>query len=81
MDRDTTHPLTPEEAKARLRAAAEQVSPKYWISRHKAGALAAALASGFIAGRLRVPQMVHTMLVRQVVPKLVLGLLQKRKGK
>jgi hypothetical protein len=81
MDRDTTHPLTPEEAKIRLRAAAERVSLINWMSQHKGGVLAAALASGFIAGRSRTSLMAPAMLVRQVVPMLLLALFRKRKGK
>jgi hypothetical protein len=80
MDRDTSHSLTPEEAKARLRAAAQQLSLTDWISERRWSVLAAALASGFIAGRTRAPIMAHAMLVRQVVPMLLLALFQKRKG-
>jgi hypothetical protein len=81
MDRDTSHPLTPEEAKARLRAAAEQASLANWMNQHKVGVLAAALAGGFIAGRVPVSLLAPAMLARRVVPMLVLSLLQKRNRK
>lgn len=45
-------PLSVEQAKARLRAAAREASPLGWVSRHPAQALALAIAAGFLVARL-----------------------------
>ncbi len=79
MDRDTSHPLTPEEAKARLRAAAQQLSLTTWMSRHTWRALALALAGGFVVGRLRVPVITGTLLMQRIAPLLLTVLLRRRK--
>lgn len=78
MDRDTPRALTPEEAKARLRAAAQSASPRVWISQHKWGILAVALAGGFLAGRTRVPIMARAIMMQQLTPLLLSALSQKR---
>lgn len=80
MDRNTSRSLTPEEAKARLRAAAQGTSPKVWISQHKWGILAVALAGGFLAGRTRVPIMARAILMQQLTPLLLTALSQKRRN-
>ena len=79
MDRDTPHPLTPEEAKARLRAAALQVSLTNWMGRRTWRVLGLALAGGFIVGRLRITATTGTLLMRRITPMLLTVLLQKRK--
>ena len=73
MDRDTSEPLTPEQAKARLRAAAQQASPSAWVRRHPLHALSAALLGGFIAGRLRPPSAGDLLLAQKLVMPLLLG--------
>ena len=78
MDRDTTPPLTPAEAKARLRAAAQQVSLTNWMSRRTWRVLALALAGGFVVGRLRVPAITGTLLQR-IAPVLLSVLLWRHK--
>ena len=78
MDRDTSHPLTPEEAKTRLRAAAQQVSLTNWMSRRTWRVLALALAGGFVVGRLRVPVITGSLLQR-IAPVLLTVLLRRRK--
>ena len=47
----TPHPLTPDEAKARLRLAAHRASPSALVERHPWQALAAALIGGYAAGQ------------------------------
>ena len=71
MDRDTSQPLTPEEAKAKLRTAAQQVSLTNWMSRRTWRVLALALAGGFVVGRLRIPVIATTLLVQQIAPVLL----------
>ena len=80
MDRDSSHSLTPTEAKARLREAAQHVSPTGWMSQHALGILAVALASGFIVGRTRTPVMARAILMRLVTPVLLTSLLQRRRN-
>lgn len=52
MDSETNRPLTPEEAKERLRAAASEVGVTPWIRRHPIGFLAGAVSAGYLAGSL-----------------------------
>ena len=52
MAGDAPDPLTPEEAKARLRAAAERASPLGWIQAHPWQAAGLALLAGFGVARL-----------------------------
>ena len=52
MAGDTTRPLTPAEAKARLRAAAERASPAGWIHDHPWRATGLALLAGFAVARV-----------------------------
>jgi hypothetical protein len=52
MDHDSTKPLSVEQAKARLRVAANQASPSAWVRRHPLPALGIALLGGLVAGRL-----------------------------
>ena len=55
MVEHTPQPLTPAQAKARLRVAADRISPGYWMRRHPWRLLLLAWGSGFIAGHLRLP--------------------------
>jgi hypothetical protein len=50
MDRNTTGPLTPEEAKARLRSIAGSMGPVAWIREKPRESLGMALLAGMIAG-------------------------------
>lgn len=87
MDRDphqplTTQrplPLTPEEAKARLRAAAQNVTLAAVVSRSAWPLLAVAVAGGFIAARLRLPKLLGSVVIQRAAP-LLLGALLGRKG-
>jgi len=54
MARDSTQPLTTEEAKARLRAAVHEASLSTWMHHNPWGFIALALGSGYLAGRLPV---------------------------
>lgn len=71
MDRDTSQPLTTEEAKARLRAAAERASPVAWIKQRPWSSLATAAAMGFVISRMRLPLASGTMLARWFGPMVV----------
>lgn len=78
MDRETSHSLTPAEAKDRLRAAAQQLSLASWIVERRWTILAMALAGGFVVGRLGLPIAARAMLLRQVAPLLLTTLCQRR---
>ena len=52
MAGEPTRPLTPEQAKARLRAAAERASPAGWIHGHPWQAAGMAMLAGFTIARL-----------------------------
>ena len=51
MARPRPDPLTPEEAKRRLRLRAQRASPAAWLRRHPYEALAAGAALGYLVGR------------------------------
>lgn len=55
MDGNTSEPLSTEQAKARLRAAADHASPTAWFQRHTLKALGITVAGGFIIGRMHLP--------------------------
>jgi len=87
MDSDPNQPLTPsptaplttEEAKARLRAAAQDVTlgavmggkRSWWL-------LGAALLGGFVAGRGRLPQAAGSVLIQRLAPMLLRSLFRKK---
>ena len=50
MDRNTTGPLTTEEAKARLRSIAGSMGPVAWIREKPRESLGVALLAGMMAG-------------------------------
>lgn len=79
MDRNASHPLTPAEAKDRLRTAAQQVSLTNWLGQHKWPVLVVAIAAGFIIGRTRIPVITGTLLTRGFAPMLLNMFLNKRK--
>jgi hypothetical protein len=70
--------LTTEQAKARLRAAAEQASPSAWVRRHPLHALSIALLGGFVAGRLRAPSAGDLLLAQKLVAPLLLGVARRK---
>jgi hypothetical protein len=78
MGRATTRPLTTEEAKARLRAAAEQASLSTWVQRHPLHALGVALVGGFVAGRLRAPVVGSLLLAQKLVAPVLLGMARRK---
>lgn len=71
MDGDTSKPLTTEQAKARLRAAAERASPGAWFERHHWRALGLAAAGGFLLSRTRLPMATGVLTSRWIVPLLL----------
>ncbi|MEJ2552792.1 MAG: hypothetical protein P8164_05795 [Gammaproteobacteria bacterium] len=79
MDRDTLHPISTEEAKARLRAAAQELSLGRWIGKRTWRVLAVSLAGGFIVGRLRLPAMTGAVLMQRVAPLLLTALFSRRR--
>ena len=50
MERTPTHPLSPEEAKLRLREAAAGLGPTAWVRRHPTDSLLIALLGGLLMG-------------------------------
>jgi hypothetical protein len=80
MDRNTSQPLTTEQAKARLRAAAERASPSEWLHRHPWNALALAVAGGFVISRMRLP-MAASVLTTQWLGPMLLGVVARRVSK
>lgn len=80
MDHDSTKSLSVEEAKARLRVAAEQASPSAWVQRHPLSALGVALLGGLVAGRLHSNSDADLLLALKLVPPLLLGKKTRRKS-
>ncbi|MEJ2061413.1 MAG: hypothetical protein P8Y64_13155 [Gammaproteobacteria bacterium] len=78
MDRDASQPLTTEQAKARLRAAAEQASPVSWVKRYPLGALSMALVGGFVAARFRLPTVGGLFLAEKLISPLLLGVIKRK---
>ena len=79
MDGGPAHPLTPDEAKARLREVARQASLRQWIGDHPLSTLTAALLGGFLAGRMGTAALARTLLVRRLGPLLLTTLLSRRR--
>ena len=80
MDRNTPHSLTPDEAKAQLRTAAQQVSLTSLMSHRAWRILAVALAGGFVVGRLRIP-LTTALLMQRIAPALLTVLLWRKNKK
>lgn len=78
MDSDTPRPLSPEEAKARLRAAAQGLGLSALIGRRTWRILAVSLIGGFIVGRLRVSELTRAVVMQRVTPLLLTLLLRNR---
>ena len=79
MDRDRPYPLTPEQAKERLRAAAGEISPRQWLMRHPWRGVAVALVGGLVVGRAGTGTAVAAMLLRRIAPALRATMLSRRK--
>ena len=77
MDGDPDQPLTPEEAKARLREAALRLSPRQWIRQHPLAVLAAALAGGLVIGRVGTVALARALMLRRLTPALLMLLFPK----
>lgn len=75
MDSEQTHPLSPQEAKARLRAAAQRASPSGWVRHHPLQAVALALGGGFVIARLRIEPILGAALTRRLLPAIAARLL------
>ena len=78
MAERASHPLTPEEAKARLRAAAQQATPAYWVRQRPWQTLLIALCGGFLAGRLRLSPTLAITLSQRLLPLFVAHVLGLR---
>jgi hypothetical protein len=69
MDRvPQSQPLTVEEAKMRLREAAERASPTGYVRQHPVETMGLALVAGLLAGRMRLPSTTALMLAEQLLP-------------
>jgi hypothetical protein len=79
MDRDSSQPLSTQEAKARLRAAAQELSLSHWLSQRTWTVLAVALTGGFIVGRLRISVLSRALLLQRVAPLLLAVMLRRNK--
>jgi len=79
MDSNSLNPLSTEEAKARLRAAAADISLSHWIGRRTWSVLAVALVGGFVAGRVPIAGLSRAMLMQRIAP--LLWTVWLRKGK
>lgn len=69
MERKTAQPLNPEEAKARLRAAATGSEIYTWVWSHPQGAALGAFVLGFVMGT--------SSTAREVVANVVVSLLKR----
>ena len=78
MDRDSSHALTPAEAKARLRGAAQDLSLAAWMRGKPWRVLGVALAGGFIFGRMRVPAASGALMMQRIAPMLLMAVLRRR---
>lgn len=74
MARQPDQPLTPAQAKARLRVAAERATPTYWLRHHPWRVLFMASAVGFVAGHMRLPPAEAAKMGKQLLPLLLKGL-------
>lgn len=79
MDRGATNTLTPEQAKARLREAAQELGVNHWVGQHTWRVLALALVGGYVVGHLRIPALMGTRLVQRVLPVLLTTWLRRKK--
>ena len=77
MDRDAPQPLTTEEAKARLRVAAQRASPVAWMQQRPWSSLATAAVLGFVVSRLRLPLTRGVIVARWFGP-MVMGMAVRR---
>lgn len=77
MDRDAPQPLTTEEAKARLRAAAQRASPVAWMQQRPWSSLATAAALGFMVSRLRLHS-TRGIVVARLFGPMVMGMAVRR---
>lgn len=78
MERDPHQSLTVEEAKARLRTAAQNATLGSMISKRTWPLLLLAVAGGFVAARLSLPTLVGSVVVRRAAPLLLGALLGSR---
>jgi len=74
MVRGKAEPLSVEEAKARLRAAADRISLSTWVQRHPKQAVGAALLGGLVFGRLGSGSDRVLLQALKLVPPLLYGM-------
>ncbi len=79
MGGTSQQPLTTAEAKARLRAAAQNVTIGGWVSKGGWPLLGVAAVAGFMAARLRLSELASSAMVRRAVPILLDMLLTRKK--
>ena len=80
MDSDSSHSLSTEEAKAKLRAASQELSLNHLIGRSTWSVLAVSMIGGFVVGRMRIPAMTGNLLMQRIAPLMIAVWLQKYKG-
>ena len=68
MDRDPARPLSIDEAKARLRTAAQDLTLSHVIGRRTWSVLALSVAGGFVAGRIGIAAIGRTLLMQRYMP-------------
>jgi hypothetical protein len=78
MAGDAVRPLSTEEAKTRLRAAAQQASPSAWVRRHPLSGLTIALLCGFLAAHLRTAQAGGSLLAHKLVLPLFIAAARRK---
>lgn len=81
MANESSHPLTPDEAKTRLRQSASCASPAILIQRYPWQATGLALICGLILGRTNVQSVISQRRVSPLLWRLVSGVLLAPKGK
>lgn len=66
MDRDPNRPLTPDEAKQRLRAATREFGVAPWVRRHPLSSLVMGATAGYLLNAL--PRGQYASSVRRLLP-------------
>ena len=75
-----SHPLSPEEAKLKLRAVAERTSPIYWVQKRPAQMLLMAMCCGFLVGRMRLSPTFAMTVTQRLLPVFVGHLIKKKRA-
>ena len=71
MDDSAPHPLTPAQAKQRLREAATRAGLPYWVRQSPWQALLASMAIGYLTGQARITPAITIAVARRLVPAFI----------